>query len=171
MIWMELEIRAHGDTVRVAARGCRGERAREQELGGGFTAPKLMSFRVVVGNAIARVQSLADDGLDQARGLHEALFAGEIRDLYVRLSALAADQKQRLLVRLMIEDPNLQAVPWEAMCRPQSNRGFLAAAADVLFARGVNSVDPWQPRELRRSLVGRCAPRSPARRRRTSTPT
>jgi hypothetical protein len=153
MIWMELEIRAHGDTVRVAARGCRGERAREQELGGGFTAPKLMSFRVVVGNAIARVQSLEDDGLDQARGLHEALFAGEIRDLYVRLSALAADQKQRLLVRLMIEDPNLQAVPWEAMCRPQSNRGFLAAAADVLFARGVNSVDPWQPRELRRSLV------------------
>jgi hypothetical protein len=71
----------------------------------------------------------------------------------VRLSGVASDQKQRLLVRLMIEDPNLQAVPWEAMCRPQSNRGFLAGAADVLFTRGVNSVDPWQPRELRRSLV------------------
>jgi len=150
---MELEIRANGDSIRISARGCRGERAREQELGGGFTAPKLMAFRVVVGNAIARVQSLEGEGLDQARALHEALFAGEIRDLYVRLSAVASDQKQRLLIRLMIEDPNLQAVPWEAMCRAQSNRGFLASAADVLFTRGVNSVDPWQPRELRRSLV------------------
>jgi hypothetical protein len=153
MIWLELEVRTQGDGVRVSARGCRGERAREQELGGGFTVEKLMGFRVLVGNAIARVQALAGEALEQARGLHEALFAGEVRDLYVRLAALASDQKQRLLVRLMIEDPNLQAVPWEAMCRPQSSHGFLAGAADVLLARGVNSVDPWQPRELRRSLV------------------
>jgi hypothetical protein len=153
MIWLELEVRTQGDGVRVSARGCRGERAREQELGGGFTVEKLMGFRVLVGNAIARVQALEGEALEQARGLHEALFAGEVRDLYVRLAALASDQKQRLLVRLMIEDPNLQAVPWEAMCRPQSSHGFLAGAADVLLARGVNSVDPWQPRELRRSLV------------------
>ena len=153
MLWMELEIRTQGDAVRVSARGCRGERAREQELGGGFSAARLMTFRANVGNAIARVQALEGEALEQARGLYEALFAGEVRDLYVRLAGLAADQKQRLLVRLMIEDPNLQAVPWEAMCRPQSSHGFAAAAADVWFARGVNSVDPWQPRELRRSLV------------------
>lgn len=153
MIWMELEIRAQGESVRVSGRGCRGERAREQELGGGFTAQRLMAFRVAVGNAIARVQALEGEALDQARALHDALFAGELRDLYVRLAAVAADQKQRLLIRLMIEDPNLQAVPWEAVCRPQSNRGFFAGAADVYMTRGVNSVDPWQPRELRRSLV------------------
>ena len=153
MIWLELEVRTQGEGVRVSARGCRGERAREQELGGGFTVEKLMGFRVLVGNAIARVQALEGEALAQARGLHEALFAGEVRDLYVRLAALASDQKQRLLVRLMIEDPNLQAVPWEAMCRPQSSHGFLAGAAEVLLARGVTSVDPWQPRELRRSLV------------------
>ncbi len=152
MLWLELEIRAQGDTVRVSARGCRGERAREQELGG-FTAATLMAFRVAVGNALARAQPLTGEALAQAQGLHEALLAGEVRDLYVRLAGVAADQKQRLLVRLMIEDPNLQAVPWEAMCRPQSSHGFLAGAADVLLTRGVNSVDPWQPRELRRSLV------------------
>lgn len=153
MIWMELELRVQGESVRVSARGSRGERAREQELGGGFTVPRLMSFRVNVGNAIARVQPLEGESLDMARELHEALFAGELRDLYVRLSGVAADQKQRLLVRLMIEDTNLQAVPWEAACRPQSSHGFLASAADMLITRGVNSVDPWEPRELRRSLV------------------
>lgn len=153
MIWMEIEIRAQGESVRVSARGCRGERAREQELGGGFTMAKLLAFRVGVGNAIARAKAIEGDGLTQARGLYDALFAGEVRDLYVRLSGLASDQKQRLLVRLMIEDTNLQSVPWEALCRPQSNLGFLASAADVLIARGVNSVDPWQPRELRRSLL------------------
>lgn len=153
MIWLELEITAQGENIRVAARGSRGERAREQALGEGFTAAKLQAFRVGVGNAIARVQPLEGEFLEQARALHEALFAGEVRDLYVRLAGVAADQKQRLLVRLMIQDPALQAVPWEAACRAQSNRGFLASAADVLVTRGVNSVDPWQPRELRRSLV------------------
>jgi hypothetical protein len=153
MIWMEIEIRAQGESVRVSARGCRGERAREQELGGGFTLAKLLAFRVGVGNAIARAKALEGDVLTQARGLYDALFTGEVRDLYVRLSSVASDQKQRLLVRLMIEEPNLQSVPWEALCRPQSNLGFLASAADVMFTRGVNSVDPWQPRELRRSLL------------------
>ena len=152
MLWLELEISTQGDAVRVAARGSRGERAREQELGG-FTAPQLLAFRVSVGNAIARAESLAGELLDQARALHDALFAGEVRDLYVRLCGVAADQKQRLLVRLMIQDPNLQAVPWEAACRAQTSRGFLASAADIQIARGVNSVDPWQARELRRSLV------------------
>jgi hypothetical protein len=152
-VWIEIELRAAGDSVRVSARGCRGERAREHDLGDDFTATKLSAFRVAVGNALARAQPLAGPALDQARALHEAIFAGEVRDLTTRLAALAADQKQRLLLRFMIEDPTLQAVPWEAACRPQSNLGFLAAAADLISARGVNSVDPWQPRELRRALV------------------
>ena len=153
MIWIELELRLVGDDVRVSARGCRGERAREHGLGEAFTASKLAGFRVAVGNAIARAELLGGEALEQARALHEALFAGEVRDLFTRLGSLAADQRQRLLVRLMIDDPGLQSVPWEALCRPQSNLGFLACAADVTVARGVNSVDPWQPRELRRALV------------------
>jgi len=151
MIWMEIEIRVDGDRVRVAARGSRGERTREHELAG-FNANKLMSFRVAVGNAIARSEPLEGATLDQARALHEALLAGEVRDLYVRLGAVAGDQKQRLLIRLMIDNPKLKAIPWEAACRPNANLGFLASAADVIVARGVNSVDPWQPREIRRAL-------------------
>lgn len=153
MTWIELEIRLVGDSVGVSARGCRGERAREHTLGDAFSATKLTGFRVAVGNAIARAELLGGEALAQARALHEAVFSGEVRDLFTRLGSLAADQRQRLLIRLLIDDPGLQSVPWEALCRPQSNLGFLACAADVVFARGVNSVDPWQPRELRRALV------------------
>ena len=151
MRWMEIEVRTDGDIVRIAGRGPHGERARERELGGGFTTQKLLAFRVLVGNAIARAQALGGDALAQARALHEAVFAGELRDLLVTLSATSPGE--RLLLRWMIEDPNLQAVPWEALCRPESSHGFLAGAADVLVARGVHTVKPWQPRELRRALL------------------
>lgn len=148
MQWMEIEIRANGDSVHVSGRGCHGERARERELSG-FSVRKLLKFRVHVGNAIARVQALEGDALAEARALHEAIFAGELRDLYVALSS----RGERVLVRFMIEEPKLQAVPWEAVCRPDSSHGFLASAASVSVARGVTSVKPWQPRELRRGLV------------------
>lgn len=83
MQWMEIEVRADGDSVRVSGRGCHGERVRERELGGGFTVRKLMSFRVQVGNAIAPVP-------EQARALHEATFAGELRDIYIALTSGAS---------------------------------------------------------------------------------
>ncbi len=150
MLWIEIEISSRQGTVWVAARGSRGERARIRELG--IASNVLTSFRIGVGNAIARVQSLEGKLLAQAHALHDAIFSHELRDLYIRLSAAATDQKQHLLVRLMIEDPALQALPWEAACRPQTQRGFLASAADVIVTRGVHSTDPWQPRELRRAL-------------------
>ncbi len=149
MRWMEIEVRADGEALKVAARGDRGERARERTLPG-FTVRELLNFRVLVGNAIARVQELDGEALAQARTLYEAIFAGELRDLFVALST--ANEQRPLLIRWLCEDSRLQAVPWEALCRPDSSHGFLAGAADMLVARGVHSVKPWQPRELRRAL-------------------
>ena len=100
MFWLELEISKHAGDVRIAARGSRGERARERELV--ITGHGLVSFRVGIGNAIARVQAIEGDLLTQAHALHEAIFAEELRDLYIRLAAAAVEQKQRLLIRLMI---------------------------------------------------------------------
>lgn len=147
--WMEIEVSSDGNSVRVAGRGCHGERANDHELRG-FSVQKLSAFRVGVGNAIARSEGLGGDTLEQARALHEAVFAGQLRDLFV---ALSARSNAPLLIRWMIKDPKLQAVPWEALCRPDSSHGFLASAADLVVARGVNSIKPWYPRELRRGLV------------------
>ncbi len=152
MVWMELEFGCLGETVTVAARGSRGERTRTYELDAEFSARRLGRFRVGLGNAIARSNGLDDKLTVQARALHEAILCHEIRDLYIRLTAAASDAKSRLLLRIMINDPRLQAIPWEAVCRPNTSSGFLGTSSDVHVARGVNSTDPWQPRELRRSL-------------------
>lgn len=54
-----------------------------------------------------------------------------------------------VLVRLMIHDRELQAVPWEALCKPGEALGFWGNAPDLLPVRGVHSTEPWLPREVR----------------------
>lgn len=152
MMWMEIQLACHGDAIFVAGRGCRGERTRTRPLGPAFTLHELGRFRVDVGNAVARLGPLEGAGLEQARALYAALFDGELQDVYVRLAEAAAGRRERLLVRITADDPRLQAVPWEAACRPQTSHGFLASAADIVVARGVSSVEPCEPREVRRAL-------------------
>ncbi len=150
MFWMEIDLQSRGNAITVAARGCRGERIRGRTLA--LSVKELSRFRVSVGNAVARVKSVNGPLLEQARAVHSDLFQGDLHELFVRLCAAAANKRERLLVRLMIDDTKLQAVPWEAACRPQTSHGFLASAADIVVARGVNSMDPWEPREVRRAL-------------------
>src|SRR5262249_57207161 len=57
-----------------------------------------------------------------------------------------------LLLRLMIRDPDLQAIPWEALCDPASAMGFLGTSPDLLPVRGVTTHDPWQPGDVRGAL-------------------
>jgi hypothetical protein len=128
MIWMELEIRAqwrHGAGLGPRLSRRAGPRAGARRRVHGAEAD-VVSRRV--GNAIARAQSLEGDVRSTRRGrCTRRCSPARSATCTCACPALAADQKQRLLVRLMIEDPNLQAVPWEALCRPQSNLGFLAA--------------------------------------------
>lgn len=85
--------------------------------------------------------------VEVAQALHDQVFKGELRDVVARMSEAAKDD--RLLVRLFIQDRALQAVPWEALCKPGTTEGFLGTSPRMLVARGVSSSDPWEPREVR----------------------
>ncbi len=151
MTWMEIELRTRHGSLWAVGRGPHGQRTGELEI---LTDARrrLTAFRIHVGNAIARAQPLVGETVEHARALHGALFQGELRDLYTQLINRTRADNTPLLLRLVTDEAELQTVPWEALCRPQSNLGFLAAAADVVVARGVYSPEPWQPRQLRRGL-------------------
>jgi hypothetical protein len=49
----------------------------------------------------------------------------------------------------MIRDGRLQAVPWEALCGPDGAEDFWGVRRATLLARGADSSEPWEPREVR----------------------
>jgi CHAT domain len=144
---LEIDVDPSGAEVMVAARGSRGERAAPASLGPALGPDALAAFAAKVSRAAAAAEALPVAVVSDAQALYDAFFKGELRDLFTRLTEAAKDG--RLLVRLMIRAAALQAVPWEAMCRPGTTEGFLAAAPKVLLARGVSSTEPWEPREVR----------------------
>ncbi|WP_437604651.1 CHAT domain-containing protein [Sorangium sp. So ce834] len=85
--------------------------------------------------------------MSDSQALHEEVFKGELRDVLVRLGE--ASKGGPLLLRLFARDHALQAIPWEALCRPGTSEGFLGTDPRVLFARGVTSSEPWEPREVK----------------------
>jgi hypothetical protein len=79
--------------------------------------------------------------------LHAALFHGEFRDLFMRLTEAA--QGAPVLHRLVLRHRALQAIPWEALCEPSSTEGFWSTAPAIRLVRGVPSANPWIPRDIR----------------------
>lgn len=144
--WMEIEIERAGADLRITARGSRDERPAPHLLGPG--AP-LSSFAAGV-RAMASRGRLLGAHLAEAKELHRALFRDGALHLLTRLAEAAAGQP--LLVRLLVRDPELQAVPWEALCDPASAMGFLGTSPDLLPVRGVTSAEPWQPGIVRGAL-------------------
>lgn len=144
--WMEIEIERAGADLRITARGSRDERPAPHLLGPG--AP-LSSFAAGV-RAMAARGRLLGAHLAEAKELHRALFRDGAEHLRTRLAEAAAGQP--LLVRLLVRDPELQAVPWEALCDPASAMGFLGTSPDLLPVRGVTSAEPWQPGIVRGAL-------------------
>jgi hypothetical protein len=142
---MEIELVRDGSAVGVRARGCREERPAPQRIDGALAAG-LAAFSAGVRDAAMRGVPAAG-ALATAQALHRAIFSGSIGEL--RASLREASAGEPLLVRLAIDDPTLQAVPWEALCDPASSMGFLANDDDLLPARGVLTGEPWQQREVR----------------------
>lgn len=146
-MWLEIELDISGTEVRVSARGSRGERPPAHAISPeqGFDA--LQTFASKVGRAVRGGRSLDPAAVSDSQVLHEEVFKGELRDVLVRLGE--ASKGGPLLVRLFVRDQALQSIPWEALCRPGTSEGFLGTDPRVLFARGVTSSEPWEPREVK----------------------
>jgi hypothetical protein len=147
-MWLELELDINNEQeVRVRARGSRGERPPPHAMSAERGADALQAFANKVARAVRGGRALDPAVVSDAQALYGELFQGEIRDVLARLGEAAKDE--RLLVRLFASDRALLSVPWEALCKPGSAEGFLGTNTKVLFARGVTSPDPWEPREVR----------------------
>lgn len=146
-MWLELEIDVSGQDIRIAGRGSRGERPASHVISPEKNVDALQSFANRVGRAVRGGKALDPAAVTEAQALHQEVFKGDVRDVLVRLTEAAKDQ--RLLIRLFVSDRGLQSVPWEALCKPGTQEGFLGTDPKILVARGVTSSDPWEPREVR----------------------
>ncbi|MBK9757949.1 MAG: CHAT domain-containing protein [Nannocystis sp.] len=152
MAWLELELHRNDQELLLRARGSRGESLPPQPLAGGVNLGRVTGFTSGVRRAVAAGQQLPEHVLTEAHELHAAVFHGAIADLVARLLEASRPDGGRLLVRLSAFDPELQRVPWEAMCRPGTAREFVGASPELQLVRGVSSGDPFEPREIRRAM-------------------
>nr|MCU0687110.1 CHAT domain-containing protein [Polyangiaceae bacterium] len=149
-LWLEISLDRVGDEVRVSARGSQGQRTDVRPLGGGFDVPALRGYAASVREAARRGEALSPELLGQGRALHRALLEGEVGELHSELRGrLDQAAAGRLVVRLVVHDDELKAVPWEAACKPGEALGFWGSAPDLLPVRGVVSLEPWLSREVR----------------------
>lgn len=146
-MWLEIEIDTGGEEVRVSARGSRGERPPAHTLPPELGFDALQTLANKVGRTVRGGKSLDPALVSESQTLHGEVFKGELRDVLVRLGE--ASKGGPLLVRLFTRERALQTIPWEALCRPGTTEGFLGTDPKVLFARGVTSSEPWEPREVR----------------------
>lgn len=151
MSWIEIEIEREGQAIRVSARGSRGERVAPFDLAP-VSLGRLTGLASGVRRAVSAGQPLPDHAIQSAHELHAAFFRDELRDLVVRLGEAAKVHGRPLLLRLMIRDAELQRFPWEVMCKPGTARDFLGCLASSHVVRGVSSHEPFEPREVRRTV-------------------
>ncbi|AUX46796.1 uncharacterized protein SOCE26_083050 [Sorangium cellulosum] len=145
-MWLEIEVDAGGQGVRVSARGSRGERPPAHTLSPELGMEGLQSFASKVGRAVRSGRALEPAALKDAQALYGELLKDDLRDVLVRLRDASKDSP--LLLRLFLRDPALVGIPWEALCRPGTTEGFLGTDPKILLARGVTSPDPWEPRDV-----------------------
>lgn len=145
-MWLEVELDTSDQGLRVSARGNRGERPPAHTLPPEQGIDALQAFANKVGRAIRAGKSLDPAVVNDAQKLYGDIVDGELRDVLVRLGEAA--KEQRVLVRLFPRDRALQSIPWEALCRPGTSEGFWGTDPKVLLARGVDSSEPWEPREV-----------------------
>jgi hypothetical protein len=151
MTWIEIEIERENQVIKASGRGSRGERVAPFDLSP-VNLGRLTGLASAVRRSVSASQPLPEHAVTSAHELYEALFRDRLRDLLVSLGEAARAQGRKVLLRLMIRDPELQRFPWEVMCRPGTARDFIGCLAEIQVARGVNSHEPHEPREVRRSV-------------------
>ena len=151
MSWIEIDVERDNQVIRVSARGSRGERIAAFDLAP-INLGRLTGLASGVRRAVSASSALPEHVITGARELHAAFFRDQLRDLLVRLGEVARAQDRKLLLRLMIRDPELQRFPWEVMCRPETARDFIGCLPELLVTRGINSTEPYENREIRRAV-------------------
>lgn len=128
--WIEFTISSDGADVFVGIRGSRGEQLPRRVLG--ISRDKLENFADDIERASAYGRALGDAVLANAQAIQKALLDGEAG---VRFGRLCEAGGGSLLVRFVVEDTALRAVPWEALCGP--GEAFWGTSANVFPVRGV----------------------------------
>ncbi len=146
-MWIEIEVEPQGENVRIAGRGSRGERPAPHMMASDQSFDALSTFASKIGRYVRQAKLLDAPMVEAAQALYGSVYQGELRDVMQRL--LEAGKDKPLLIRLFIHDGSLQGVPWEALCQPGTTEGFLGTNPRLIVARGVNSSEPWEPREVR----------------------
>ncbi|WP_437745364.1 CHAT domain-containing protein [Sorangium sp. So ce1504] len=142
---MEIDLTRADAEVRASARWGDEAQSTAHALGADLDIHALSRFTTAVSAAARDGRPLTADLLATAQLLQRAVLAG----LDPLRTGIAATPGNPLLVRLCVQDPALQAVPWEALCRPGEAMGFWASSPLLLPVRGVKSDIPWQPRPVR----------------------
>jgi hypothetical protein len=144
---LEIVIEVDNTKVKATAFGSRMERPAPQVIG---DLADLELFGKKVGRAVKTGKPLDAQVVEDAQRLHEALFAGEIRDIVTRIRAESPDNG--VLVRLLVRNRAMQSIPWEAFCQSGTSEGFLAAGTRIDLARGVSSSEPTTPHSVQGAI-------------------
>jgi CHAT domain len=139
---MELTLVRSGDEILVSAQASLDRRTKARPLGEKWNMAAVRAFTASVRRSAERGKGLRPELLADAQALQQAMLAGEIGQVY---AVLRSGADGRLVVRLVVDDPELQAVPWEALCNSGEALGFWANSLELFPVRGVTSSDPWEP--------------------------
>jgi hypothetical protein len=142
---LEVDITQSGADVSAVSRGFEKLVSRPQSLG---TRDVIGQFEQWVRSAAQRSAPLNPAVL--AEDLHAALFQGEFLDALTTLRVAASGGQ--LLVRLIPHGRDLEATPWEALCRSAKRLDFLGTSQELLFVRGVHSTRPVKRSEVRTAV-------------------
>ncbi len=144
--WLQLELTAGADgRLQVHVSGSTGGRATAAQTVG-VTVEQLASFGGSVQHIAAQGQGLPSQLEQWTRGLYQGVMHGEAGQV---LNRLIGQGEGEVLIKLMVSDPTLRAVPWEAMKGPTDADPALALNSRVRVVRGVHSTEEGDPREVR----------------------
>ncbi len=145
--WLEVDFAQVGAEIRVTARGSLGEQPRPHTLGP-QTSTALRLFSEGVSDAASRGIPLEQvtSAAEASKALYKEVFRDELQEALYRLQGQAGHTP--VLMRLMLPDPELQGIPWEALCRPGTSLGYLGTLPELFLARGVHSAHSWKPQQV-----------------------
>lgn len=151
VLWMEIKLERRDTQVLATVRASNPEAMSGTQPGpvilAGVTIDRLERFRTSLADLAARGAVVDEAVRDEAWALHEALFAGAVQSVYIYMRGLLCGVGSKvLLLRLVLQDRRLQAIPWEALC-PRGGDGFLGTSDAIVVARDGSEAgaETWRP--------------------------